>query len=77
MTPMAEKFQANQAAMTRALQTIAMRKFASPEDIAKSVLFFASNEMSGHVTGQALFVSGGMEGRVLNSVEDLESGNAR
>ncbi len=75
MTPMAQKFQDNQDAMTRALQTIPMRKFASPEDIAKAVLFFASNEMSGHVTGQTLFVSGGMEGRVLNSVEELQAGN--
>ncbi len=65
MTPMARDFASDQQAMDRALQTIAMKKFASPEDIAKAALFFASNVMSGHVTGQNLFVAGGMEGRVL------------
>ncbi len=73
MTPMAEKFQDNQEAMERALQTISLKKFASPDDIAKAVLFFASNQLSGHVTGQSLFVSGGMEGRVLNSLEEVRS----
>ena len=73
MTPMADKFQADQASMNRALQTIPLKKFATPEDIAKAVLFFAANELSGHVTGQTLFVSGGMEGRVLNSLDELEA----
>lgn len=73
MTPMAKKFQDDQVAMRRALQTIALKKFASPEDIAKAVVFLASNELSGHITGQTLFVSGGMEGRVLNPLEDLQS----
>lgn len=76
MTPMAEKFQDNQSAMLKALQTIPLRKFATPEDIAKAVLFFASNELSGHVTGQKLFVSGGMEGRVLNDLDEIDLSQA-
>lgn len=72
MTPMAKKFQDNQDAMLTALQTIPMRKFASPTDIAHAVLFFASNVLSGHITGERLFVSGGMEGRVLNSRDQLD-----
>lgn len=72
LTPMAEKFQDNQEAMLKALQTIPLKKFASPLDIAKAVLFFASNEWAGHITGQSLFVSGGMEGRVLHTPGEID-----
>jgi 3-oxoacyl-[acyl-carrier protein] reductase len=41
------------------LQSIKMRKIGTPEDIARSVLFFASN-LSTYVTGQVLGVDGGM-----------------
>jgi 3-oxoacyl-[acyl-carrier protein] reductase len=66
MTPMTEKFAGDPSQMQRALQTIALRKFATPEDVANAVLFFASSRLSGHLTGERLVVSGGMEGRVLN-----------
>ena len=36
------------------------------EDIARQVVVLASNELSGHVTGQVVTVAGGMEGRVLH-----------
>ncbi len=76
MTPMARKFQNDSEAMIRALQTIPLRKFASPDDIANAILFLASNRLAGHITGQALFVSGGMEGRVLNSADSIDVGKA-
>ena len=72
LTPMARSLTKDTAAMKRALQTIPLRKFASSEDIANSVLFLASNKLAGHITGQALFVDGGMEGRVINSLDEID-----
>ena len=76
ITPMAEKFTGNQASMIRALQTIPLRKFANADDIANAVTFLASNQLAGHITGQTLFVSGGMEGRVLNQPEEIDLDSA-
>ena len=72
VTPMAKKFTADGASIKQALSTIAMRKVASPEDIAHSVLFLASSHVSGHITGQSLTVSGGMEGRKLYDEDELD-----
>ena len=47
--------------------TIALRKVARPEDVARQVVVLASDELSGHVTGQVVLVAGGMEGRLLHS----------
>ncbi len=72
MTPMARSLAADEEGMKRALQTIALRKFASAEDIANAVVFLASNRVAGHITGQILFVDGGMEGRVINEPGDID-----
>jgi 3-oxoacyl-[acyl-carrier protein] reductase len=47
-------------------RTMALRKVAQPEDVARQVVVLASNELSGHVTGQVIVVAGGMEGRVVH-----------
>jgi 3-oxoacyl-[acyl-carrier protein] reductase len=47
-------------------RTMALRKVAEPEDVARQVVVLASDELSGHVTGQVVVVAGGMEGRVLH-----------
>jgi 3-oxoacyl-[acyl-carrier protein] reductase len=47
-------------------RTMALRKIAQPEDVARQVVVLASDELSGHVTGQVVVVAGGMEGRVLH-----------
>ena len=65
LTPMTEKFADDGGARAKALQTIAMKKFATPSDIASTVVFLCSTN-AGHITGQAITVSGGMEGRVLH-----------
>jgi NAD(P)-dependent dehydrogenase (short-subunit alcohol dehydrogenase family) len=36
-----------------------LRKIGKPQDIANAVVFIASNEAAGHITGQVLSVSGG------------------
>jgi 3-oxoacyl-[acyl-carrier protein] reductase len=53
-------------AVRRVSRTMALRKVAQPEDVASQVVVLASDELSGHVTGQVIVVAGGMEGRVLH-----------
>ena len=50
----------------RITRTMPLRKVARPEDIARQVVVLASDEISGHVTGEIVTVAGGMEGRVLH-----------
>jgi len=47
-------------------RTMALRKVARPEDVARQVVVLASDELSGHVTGQVVTVAGGMEGRTIH-----------
>jgi 3-oxoacyl-[acyl-carrier protein] reductase len=51
----------------RVTRTMPLRKVARPEDVARQVVVLASDELSGHVTGQVVTVAGGMEGRVLHA----------
>ena len=50
----------------RVSRTMALRKVARPEDVARQVVVLASDELSGHVTGQVVTIAGGMEGRILH-----------
>ena len=50
----------------RVSRTMALRKVARPEDVARQVVVLASDELSGHVTGQVVVVAGGLEGRVVH-----------
>jgi 3-oxoacyl-[acyl-carrier protein] reductase len=50
----------------RISRTMALRKVAQPEDVARQVVVLASDELSGHVTGQIVTVAGGMEGRTVH-----------
>ena len=52
--------------LERVTATMALRKIAEPEDVARQVVVLASDELSGHVTGQVVVVAGGMEGRLLH-----------
>jgi 3-oxoacyl-[acyl-carrier protein] reductase len=48
-------------------RTMALRKVATPEDVAAQVVVLASDTLSGHVTGQVVTVAGGMEGRTVHA----------
>ena len=50
----------------RITRTMALRKVGRAEDVARVVVALASDEISGHVTGEVVTVAGGMEGRVLH-----------
>ena len=54
------------ADVERVTRTMALRKVATADDIARAVVALASDELSGHVTGQLVTVAGGMEGRTLH-----------
>jgi 3-oxoacyl-[acyl-carrier protein] reductase len=56
----------------RVLQTVPLRKIARPHDVAMACVYLASSHLAGHVTGQVLTVSGGMEGRVLYKPEEVD-----
>jgi 3-oxoacyl-[acyl-carrier protein] reductase len=51
----------------RITRTMALRKVASADDIARAVVTLASDELSGHITGELITVAGGMEGRTLHT----------
>jgi 3-oxoacyl-[acyl-carrier protein] reductase len=72
VTPMTEQFIADTRAVQRAMQTIPLRKAGRPVDVAAAVLFLASSRLAGHMTGQVMMTSGGMEGRVLYESTEID-----
>jgi 3-oxoacyl-[acyl-carrier protein] reductase len=54
------------ALVERLSRTMALRKVAAAEDVARAVVVLASDELSGHVTGELVTVAGGMEGRTVH-----------
>ena len=66
VSPMTRSTLEDPGVLERATKTMALRKAATPEDVARQVLVLTSDELSGHVTGQLVLVAGGMEGRLLH-----------
>jgi len=56
----------DEAKVAQVTSTMALRKVATPEDVAAQIVVLASPTLSGHVTGQVVTVAGGMEGRLLH-----------
>jgi 3-oxoacyl-[acyl-carrier protein] reductase len=54
--------------VARLSRTMALRKVAQAEDVARAVVVLASDELSGHVTGELVTVAGGMEGRTVHEL---------
>jgi 3-oxoacyl-[acyl-carrier protein] reductase len=65
-SPMTRREVEDPALVAQVTRTMALRKVATPEDVARQVVVLASDELSGHVTGQVVLVAGGMEGRLLH-----------
>lgn len=57
----------DEEAVRRISRTMALRKVATPEDVAAQVVVLASERLSGHLSGQVVTVAGGMEGRVVHA----------
>ncbi len=55
----------NEDLIKRATATMSLKKLATPEDIANTVISISSDVISGHITGQVIEVAGGMEGRLV------------
>ncbi len=72
LTRMAEKELQNHKGVTRALQTIPLRKIASARDIANTVVHLLSDELSSHISGQNIIIAGGMEGRLLHEKDEID-----
>jgi 3-oxoacyl-[acyl-carrier protein] reductase len=53
--------------VARLSRTMALRKVAQAEDIARAVVVLASDKLSGHITGELVTVAGGMEGRTVHA----------
>lgn len=66
VSPMTRSTLAEPGLVERVTRTMPLRKVAEPEDVARQIVVLASDELSGHVTGQVVAVAGGMEGRVLH-----------
>jgi 3-oxoacyl-[acyl-carrier protein] reductase len=75
-TPLSQRLAAEPARLRRVLQTVPMRKVARAHDVAMAVVYLASNHLSGHVSGQILTVSGGMEGRILYAPDEIDPHHA-
>jgi 3-oxoacyl-[acyl-carrier protein] reductase len=56
----------DESLVARISRTMALRKVAVADDIARAVVVLASDELSGHVTGELVTVAGGMEGRTIH-----------
>jgi 3-oxoacyl-[acyl-carrier protein] reductase len=75
-TPMTQRLASAPEKVRRVLQTIPMRKVGRAQDVAMAVLYLASSHLSGHVSGQILTVSGGMDGRVLYDPDEIDPSKA-
>jgi 3-oxoacyl-[acyl-carrier protein] reductase len=73
---MTRRFADDAQRVRRVLQTIALRKVGRPHDMAMAILFLASSRLSGHMSGEILTVSGGMEGRVLYQQDEIDPNQA-
>jgi 3-oxoacyl-[acyl-carrier protein] reductase len=55
----------DEGVIERAKSTMALKKLATPNDVAMAIVSLSSDEVSGHITGQVIEVAGGMEGRLV------------
>ncbi len=71
-TPMAEADLEDTETVAKVLQTCALKKIAEPQDVANAVVFLSSDKLAGHISGENITVAGGMEGRLLHTVDQID-----
>lgn len=69
-TPMAAASMEDPTAIPRVTATMALRKIAQPEDVARAIVFLTSPLLAGHLSGTIMPIAGGMEGRWLHQTKD-------
>ena len=69
-TPMAAASMEDPTAIPRVTATMALRKIAQPEDVARAIVFLTSPALAGHLSGTIMPIAGGMEGRWLHQTKD-------
>jgi 3-oxoacyl-[acyl-carrier protein] reductase len=67
VTPMIGEKGIDDDHIARVTSTMALKKLGRPEDVAAQVVVLASDDVSGHLTGQVVTVAGGMEGRIIGA----------
>ena len=48
-----------------------LKKVAVPDDVAGQIVVLSSPTLAGHMSGHTIMVEGGMEGRLLNTRQDI------
>ncbi len=69
-TPMAAASMEDPTAIPRVTATMALRKIAQPEDVARAIVFLTSPVLAGHLSATIMPIAGGMEGRWLHQTKD-------
>ncbi len=72
-TSMSDVFRSNEPLLRKTLQVSALAKVAQPDDVASMVLILTSYLTSGHVTGENIFISGGLEGRIIHDFDKVKT----
>ena len=54
------------------IDQVPMKRGCTYDDVANVVVFLASDRLSGHISGELITVSGGMEGRLLHAPQDID-----
>ncbi|MGH2735785.1 MAG: SDR family NAD(P)-dependent oxidoreductase [Actinomycetota bacterium] len=67
-TDMTRDFVRDPGFVRRITRTMALDKLGRADDVARAIVALASDEISGHITGEVITVAGGMEGRVLREL---------
>jgi 3-oxoacyl-[acyl-carrier protein] reductase len=77
VTHMVRKELEVRGAIADVARTMPLRQLARAADIARAVLFLASPAAARHITGEALTVAGGMEGRTQWTAEQIDEAAVR
>jgi NAD(P)-dependent dehydrogenase (short-subunit alcohol dehydrogenase family) len=59
--------------LRRVIATMALPQIARPDDMAGTAVFLSSDTLARHITGQAVVIAGGMEGRQLWAPEEVDT----
>uniref|UniRef100_A0A7S3D4F3 Uncharacterized protein n=1 Tax=Palpitomonas bilix TaxID=652834 RepID=A0A7S3D4F3_9EUKA len=76
-TPLSAAALEDEKLIEKTFMTLPLRKVAYPPDIANACLYLSSPVLAGHVSGEIIEVTGGMEGRVLYTREEALATTAK